>query len=290
MATATAAGMNLYQAFGMRANAFSTTPDPQFAYETREHRLAMVKILYSIQQRMGMFLMRGDVGTGKTTLSRFLLQQLSTDDSYRLAYLSVMNQRTEAGFLRAINGAFGLPTPFKTAEIHKALLDFLLTMHKEDKTVVLMIDEAQTIQSRNLHTLHMLLNYETAKYKLLQIVLFAQPNFTNKIEQMPALRSRITGAAYLNPLSFEDAIAMLRFRVGQVSADKGNFDHVFPTEALHHAIYQAAGGVPRDLCVLASAALVNAFGLGMTRVSEEALQEAISDFRSIKFEEKTNAG
>lgn len=284
--------MDIYRAFGMSANPFSTAPDPQFAYETREHRLAMVKILYSIQERMGLFLIRGDLGTGKTTLSRFLLQQLGAGDRYTVAYLTDMDMRTDAGFLRKVNEMYGLPTPFKTADIQREFLAFLLDQHKQGKTVVLFIDEAQKVKSNNLHTIHALLNHETSQHKLLQIVLFAQPNFSNKIEQMPALRSRITGAAYLNPLSFEDAAGLLRFRVGQVSGHSGgedNFDAIFPDPALHHAIYKAAGGVPRDLCVLCNAALVNAFGLGRKCVNAEALDAAIADFRNIKFEEKPDA-
>lgn len=275
--------MNIYQAFGMHGNPFSTTPDPQFAYETREHRLALTKLLYSVQERMGLFLMRGDLGTGKTTLSRFLLQELSEEDGYTVSYLTGMNQRTEAGFLRAVNASFRLPTPFKGADIANVLLTFLIEQYKANKTVVLLIDEAQTIQSRNLHTIHALLNHETAKHKLLQIVLFAQPNFTNKLEQLPALKSRITGAVYLNPLSFEDAMAMLRFRVGQVADNENHFDSIFPSAALHHALYKAAGGVPRDLCVLSNAALVNAYGLGQKQVTEDALREALKDFKDLKF-------
>ncbi len=273
--------MNIYGAFGMTANPFSTTPDPLFAYETREHRLAMTKIVYSVQERMGLFLMRGDLGTGKTTISRFLLQELSQLEQFTVAYLTGMNQRTEAAFLRSINAAFGLPTPFKGVDISNLLLSFLIEQHQADKTVVLMIDEAQTIQSKNLHTIHALLNHETAKHKLLQIVLFAQPNFTNKLEQMPALKSRVTGAVYLNPLSFEDAVAMLRFRMEQVG---GNFDAVYPSTELHHAIYKAAGGVPRDLCVLCNQAMVNAYGLGNRCVDAEALRLALADFRSLKFD------
>lgn len=278
--------MDVYRAFGMNGNPFSTTPDPQFAYETKEHRLAMVKILYSIQERMGLFLMRGDVGTGKTTLGRFLVQQLGTDPNYRIAYLANMDMRTPAGFLRAINAAYGLPTPYKGAEVEKALLTFLIEEHKAGRTVVLFIDEAQRILSTNLHTVHSLLNMETAKHKLLQIVLFAQPNFVNKLEQLPALKSRVTGSTYLNPLTEEDALAMLRYRVAQVCESDDQFDTIFPGEAIQKAIYKAAGGIPRDLCVLCSAALVNAFGRGKACVNEESLQAAIDDFRAIKFQEK----
>lgn len=273
--------MDVYQHFGLSANPFSTTPDPAFAYETKEHRLAMVKILYSIQERTGIFLLQGEVGTGKTTLSRFLLQHLEGDDHYIVSYLSSLTMRTSAGMLRTITTSFGLPSRYKEKDINDELLSFLVESHKEGKTVVLMVDEAQTIHGPNLTTLHMLSNHQTLKHKLMQIVLFSQPTFARKLEQVPALRSRITGAAYLNPLSFQDAIEMLRFRMEKAG---GSFDKVFPTEGLHHMIYQAATGIPRELCVLCNSAMVNAYGMNERCVSAEDIEAAVSDFR-FKFKE-----
>ncbi len=277
--------MDIYQRFGMRANPFSTAPDPDFAYETREHRLAIVKILYSIEERLGLFLLQGEIGTGKTTLSRFLFQQLSSDGRYTIAYLTDMSMRTPAQFLREVTASYGLPVHNRASDITAELLGFLAGQYKENKTVVLMIDEAQRIAGPNLHTLHMLSNQETSKHKLLQIVLLSQPNFPNKLEKVPALRSRITSAAYLDPLSFEDAIDMLRYRVEKVG---GSFDRLFPGQDLHHAIYQATAGLPRDLCVLSGAALVNAAGRDLTCVTGESIEAAINDFR-FKFQTRKAA-
>lgn len=279
--------VDVYRRFGLSANPFSTTPDPAFAYETREHRLAMVKILYSVQERMGIFLLMGQVGTGKTTLCRFLLQTLEEDDKYEAAFLPSLTMRTSAGMLRSITDTFGLPRRFRERDINEELLSFLLARHKADKTVVLLIDEAQLVHGPNLTTLHMLSNHQTLKHKLLQIVLFAQPTFSRKLEQVPALQSRITGAAYLNPLSFEDALEMLRFRVEQAG---GSFDDIFPGEETHHAVFQAAGGIPRDLCVLCNAAMVNAYGMGDDCVKPEAVEAAVADFRfKYKFNKKEDA-
>ena len=276
--------MSILRHFGLKDNPFSTTPDPKYAYESREHRLAMVKILYSIQERQGIFLLQGEVGTGKTTLCRFLLPTLEDDDRYTVASLSNLTARTSASMLRAITSAYGLPSRFKEKDINDELLSFLLASYREEKTVVLLVDEAQTIPGQNLTTLHMLSNHQTLKHKLLQIVLFSQPTFSRKLEQVPALRSRITGAAYLNPLSFEDAVEMLRFRMETAG---GSFDTLFPDPSLHHRIYQAAGGVPRDLCVLCNATLINAYALNQHCVRPEALESAISDFR-FKFKEEKN--
>jgi len=122
----------------------------------------------------------------------------------------------------------------------------------------------------------MLSNHQTLKHKLLQIVLFSQPTFSRKLEQVPALRSRITGAAYLNALSFEDATEMLRYRMERAG---GSFDAVFPAPELHHLLYKATGGIPRELCVLCNATLVNAYGAGNKRVMGADIEGAISDFR-----------
>jgi general secretion pathway protein A len=268
--------MDVYQHFGLAANPFSTTPDPTFAYETKEHRMAMVKILYSVQERMGIFLLQGEVGTGKTTLCRFLIQTLQDDPKYAVAYLTNLTMRTSASMLRTITTAYGLPSRFKEKDINEELLGFLIAAHKQEQTVVLLIDEAQTIHGPNLTTLHMLSNHQTLKHKLLQIVLFSQPTFSRKLEQVPALRSRITGAAYLNPLSFDDAVEMLRFRMERAG---GTFDKVFPTPDLHHLLYQATKGIPRELCVLCSATLVNAYGAGNKTVKRADIEAAVSDFR-----------
>ncbi len=153
------------------------------------------------------------------------------------------------------------------------LRGFLIQQFEQERTVVLMIDEAQTISRANLDLLQMLSNEQTAKVKLVQIVMLAQPNFVNKLAQKPALRSRITGGASLNPLTYQDAVEMLRYRV---SVAGGDFETLFSSE-VQKPLYNATSGIPREMCVLCDAALVNAFALRRKSVDLECLQAAVVD-------------
>lgn len=269
--------MSLYlKHFGLKLAPFSTSPDPQFAYDTREHQLAVAKVAYSVSERRGIFLLMGEVGTGKTTLSQLLLNSWEEEpETYTVAHITDPSAATPAAFLRVVLQAFGLEPTRNLQDLKDRLQVFLIEQYQAGKIVVLMLDECQTISRANLDLLQTLSNVQTQKVKLIQIVLLGQPNFANKLTQKPALKSRITGGANLNPLAFEDAIAMLAFRV-EVAG--GDFATLVPTE-VHKAIYNAGNGVPRELCVLCDAALVNAFALRKRAVDIECIQMAIDDLK-----------
>ena len=181
--------------------------------------------------------------------------------------------RTQAGFLRRVVQEFGLPASRNLATLKDTLLGYLNDNHKAGKISVLLLDEAQTMVLPNLDLLHLLANHATATEQLLQVVLLGQLNFAKKLEQKPALRSRITGGAYLSPLTLEDSIDMLRHRV---SVGGGDFDRIFP-QSTHVALYKAGRGIPRDLCVLCRAALINTWGRGNKTVDDTSIEAALTD-------------
>ena len=269
--------MSLYlKHFGLTLPPFSTTPDPQFAFETREHQLAVAKIAYSVSERRGIFLLMGLIGTGKTTISQLLLSAWEREpEEYVVAHITDPSAATPAAFLRVVLGSLGVDPTRNLQDLKDRLRLFLIEQYEAGRTVVLMLDEAQTISRANLDLLQVLANEQTQKVKLLQIVLFGQPNFANKLTQKPALRSRITGGANLNPLTYEDAMAMLRYRVSVAGND---FEKLFAVET-HKPIYNAGGGIPRELCVLCDAALVNAFALRRPTVDLACVEMAIDDLR-----------
>ncbi len=268
--------MDYLSHFGLTLAPFSTTPDPRFAYATREHRQALNKIAYYTEERRGIFLLTGQIGTGKTTISQLAMNGWRERPAQFVAtHVTDPSPRTEAGFLRLILASFGLPTPRTLLDIKGVLRGFLVDQYKAGRTVVLMLDEAQTIHPNNLDTLQALSNEQTQTAKLIQIVLLAQPNFEHKLTQKPALRSRIAGGTTLNPLTLEDAIGLLRHRV---EIGGGDFDHIFPVTT-HKGLYNATNGVPRDLCILADAAMVNALAAGSRVVDDEALAGALQDLK-----------
>ncbi|MBV9849948.1 MAG: AAA family ATPase [Armatimonadetes bacterium] len=269
--------MSLYlDHFGLRASPFSTSPDPEFAYQTQEHQLAVTKVAYSVDEQRGLFLLTGPIGSGKTTVAELLVSTWEEHpDRYAVAHLTDPSAATPAAFLRVVLASFGQATARNLQDLKDALRLFLVECYQSRKIAVLLLDEAQTISRANLDLLQMLSNEATAKAKLLQIVLFAQDNFQNKLTQKPALRSRITGGAHLDPLTIEDSLEMLRFRA---SVAGGDFDAMFLPE-VHKPLYNAAAGIPRELCVLCDAALVNAFALRRPAVDMACLAAAADDLR-----------
>lgn len=268
--------------FGLAVKPFATTPDPQFAYATREHQLAVAKIQYAVEERQGIFLLQGDIGAGKTTVAQFMLNGWREDKSLAVAHITNPAVRTPSQFLRLVLSHYGMEPPHLLADNWDALRAFLVGNHKTGKITVLVIDEAQTISAENMETLTHISNEQTQKHKLIQIVLLAQPNIARKLSYKPALRDRIAHGSTLNPLSYEDAVAMLRHRV-QVAG--GGFDVLFPGETLHRRLYNVTKGVPRRLCMLCDNALLNAYALGKKTVNDASISDALDDLAFKRWKE-----
>ena len=268
----------LLENFGLRETPFSTTPDPSYAYATREHEAALARAALYVEDRKGLYLIRGDVGSGKTTVGYLAMREWrSRPEEFLVAHLTSAKVRTEAGFLRMILGSFGVEAPWKYVDLVAAFRAFLADEFRSGRTPILVIDEAQEMSLTALDVLTDLSNEQTSRAKLLQILLLSLPNITRKLDQRPALRSRIAGSAVLNPLTLDEALGLLRHRV---SVAGGDFDKIFAPE-IHRAIYSATGGVPRSLCVLCDSALTEAFVSGHRQVQMDDLETALKamDFK-----------
>lgn len=266
--------MNYLEHFGLSKAPFAVTPDPSFAYATSEHEQALLKIAYYTDERQGLFLLIGEIGTGKTTISKLAVNGWRTQpERYTVGQIADPSPPTQAAFLRLVLAAFLQPIMRNVQDLKSALAIFLFEEYRAGRTVILVIDEAQTIHPQNLDVIHALTNEQTQTEKLIQILFLAQPNFRYKLAQKPAIASRIAGVHTLDPLTWEDSIELLRHRMKVAG---GNFDDVFPINT-HKLLYNATHGIPRDLCILCNAVLLNAFIAKSVQVTESMIHEAQKD-------------
>lgn len=261
--------------FGLSRAPFSTTPNPEFAYATREHQLAIAKIQYVVDEHQGFFLLQGDNGTGKTTISEFLLNNWREEKGLAVAYIPNPAVRTASQFLRLLLTSYGQEQPRLQQDCWDTLSGYLAGNYQQGRTTVLVIDEAQTISAENMETLTHISNLQTQKSKLINIVLLAQPNIIRKLTYKPALRDRIAHGSVLNPLTYDDALEMLRYRLRTAG---GDFDALFPGDVTR-PIYNATKGIPRRLCMLCDNMLLNAYAVNRKQAGVDELESALQDLK-----------
>lgn len=241
--------------YGLKEKPFSLTPDPRFLYLSESHRFALDHLIYGITQREGFMLITGDVGTGKTTICRTLLERL--DEQTKTA-LILNPQMSETELLLSILSEFGITFSSNSKkEIIDRLNQFLLDQLAFGGGAVLIIDEAQNLSLPVLEQIRLLSNLETEKEKLLQIILVGQPELRDKLN-LPVLRQlnqRISVRYHLRPLKKNEIKKYIDHRL-MVAGSPGNI--VFSRRALS-LIFKYSGGVPRLVNLLADRAMLGAF-------------------------------
>jgi general secretion pathway protein A len=264
--------------FGLKEEPFSTVPSPRYFFLTSTHSTALEKTAYVVGARKGLAAVFGDTGAGKSSLAR-LLHQKFLDSGFLSSLLINPNYPTPNSLLRTIAQELGTP---QTNRSFKGTLD-LFHAHLwqkaaiEGKTVVLIIDEAQTLRPALLELLRQLVNYETNEVKLLQLVLCAQDELRNTLAR-PSLRnfrSRIVMASTIESLTLDELHGMLRFRWHVAS---GGAEHPFTDDAVA-AIFENAGGVPREANILADNSLLLAFHQKQRRIDAALIRAAADDRR-----------
>jgi len=250
--TDTSVGIYL-EAFGLRERPFSASPDPRFVYLTREHKGAIAKTRYAVSEGIGLTVVYGDIGTGKSTLARMLYGQFR-NDGYIVAMLPNLLFRTDTQLLRAVCRAFGLPQTRSLLDLLDTLQGFLLNAYSENQRVVLMVDEAQALTAPSLELIRQILNFESNTQKLLQVALFGQNELRDKIARRRALKSRIAVTSTLDPLPPEEVPSLIQYRL----LVAGRRAELF-TAAAYERIFLASQGVPRSICILCDNALLQAF-------------------------------
>lgn len=264
--------------FNLKEEPFSTVPSPRYLFLTPVHATALAKAEFVVETKKGLAVVFGDTGTGKSSLAR-LLHQKFLDRGMRCALVTNPNYPGPYSLLRTICQEFGVP---RLARSYKDMLDvfkgFLLDEAiTNEKTVVLMIDEAQTLRLPLIELLRQLINFETNSQKLLQLVLFSQEELRAKLTHSRArnFRSRIVMASTLDKLGPRDLAQMVDFRWRVAS---GGEEHPFEPTAIEK-LYEHSHGTPREATILADNALLLAYLQKQKRVTAEIVNAAAKERR-----------
>lgn len=260
--------------FGLAELPFSISPDPRYLYLTPQHREALAKTQYIVNQKGGLAVIYGDVGHGKTTVARRLYHLFKENPAIVTALLITPDLKTDSALLRRVMAEFGVPARRSHALSLAAFQDYAAKAFADNKTLVLMVDEAQQLTPRMMELIRVFLNFETDTQKFIQVLLFGQNELATTLDKIPAIKSRVAMFGALTNLTRQDMEAMIDFRWQAAGGKK----HPFTTEALD-TLYDLSRGRPREVNKLANESLIRAYVTQQKAVSADMVHGAARELR-----------
>jgi len=264
------------QFYSFKERPFNVTSDPSFFFLSRQHKEALSHLLYGVTQRKGILVITGEIGTGKTTLCRFFLNQLPKN--IKTAF--ILNPYfSEIQLLEAIINDFGLKVKNKSRlSFVWELNRFLLSESEEGNNVVLIIDEAQNLRPQALEQVRLLSNLETEKDKLIQIVLMGQPELNRKLNlyDLRQLQQRIMVRYHITPLEEEEVNGYINHRLN-IAGSNGSIK--FTDETLK-AISDFSCGVPRLINIICDRALLAGFVAETKTIDLDIINKCIKELNT----------
>lgn len=262
------------QHFGLAEKPFENTPDPRFFFGNPDHDEALANLVYAVTERKGFVLLTGEVGAGKTLISRILLSRLGP--TTRTAVITNTHLSPKQ-LLRMLCQEYDLPTNVARdkSDIIESLNGFLLQQLAADRLVVAIIDEGQNLTREAMEEIRMLCNLETDREKLLQIILMGQPELRKRVSMpdLEQLRQRIALSYHLRPLSAENVGRYILHRL-TVAGSNGR---VLFEDAGIELIAQYSGGVPRLVNAICDCCLVLGYARRVERVDEKLVLDAVQN-------------
>jgi general secretion pathway protein A len=258
--------------YGLKENPFSIQPDPDYLYFGRRHTYAYAMMEFGIKNRAEFMVISGEIGCGKTTLIRHLLNNLAPDLNVGLVYNT---SREIANLLEWVMLALGLPYEgLSEVALFDAFQRFLIEQYGLGKSVLLIVDEAQNLSTDALESLRMLSNINADKNQLLQIMLVGQPQLKDMLTRPDLLQfsQRVEFDFHLKPFAADDVHHYIEHRL----AIAGRKIPLFTAEACAR-IAEASQGVPRRINILCSTALIYGFAAGSERIDLDLVEEVLSD-------------
>lgn len=265
----------MYEAFyGLNSKPFQLNPDPSFYFGSKQHRRAKAYLEYGLLRNEGFIVITGEIGAGKTTIVRGLLE--SMDANAVTAANLVSTQLDAEDTLRMVGAAFGVRVKdVSKADLLMALEAFLVTQISEGKRSLLIVDEAQNLTPRAVEELRMLSNFQFGKQALLQTFLVGQPEFREILQHpnMQQLRQRVTATCHIGPLDVEETQGYIEHRLkcagstGKPEFGAGTFE----------AIFKATGGIPRRINSVCDRLLLLGFLGDKELLTLEDVEEVVSE-------------
>jgi type II secretory pathway predicted ATPase ExeA len=257
--------------WGFDVYPYEIVPDLKFIYNSGHYREAMTRLTYAIMRRKGAALLTGDVGCGKTTLSRAFIQSLAQKEYHVGLITNPMLEPVE--FIREILYQFGLdPASHSKHDLLNTLGEMMMRDFRENRTTILVIDEAQLLSPTNFEEVRLLLNYQFNDRFLLNLLLIGQPELRGIIKRIEQLDSRIAIRYHLGPLAFDEMVQYINFRLARAGAKR----EIFTRDAFEE-IHRQTKGVPRRVNNLCDMSLLIGYGMHAGNIDAAVVREAIDD-------------
>lgn len=266
--------------YRLRQNPFNVTADPEFFFASKSHGDAITNLKYGIEQRKGIIILTGEVGTGKTTLCRKLLKQADKKTKFAL----ILNPNfSELELLQMIVNDLGVRTKEQNKfKLIYALNKFLIKASSKGYNVVLIIDEAQNLSVGQLEQIRLLSNLETEKDKLLQIILVGQPELDEKLQlpELRQIRQRIAVHFHIQPLEKADIRNYIYHRLSKVMHNHYPRQNIIFTEKAIEAVHRYTQGAPRTINILCDRALLAGFIADTYSIDESIIENCAKEVLS----------
>ena len=261
--------------FGFKEKPFSTTPDSKFFFPSPKHLEALNSLRYAISERKGFVVITGEIGAGKTTICRSLLNQLDSSTKVAVITNTHLNQKE---LLETILEEFEIEfTGGSKRKLLSQLNEFLIRQLEENINTVLIIDEAQNLTQKVLEEVRMLSNLETEKEKLIQIILLGQPQLKKKLQHasLEQFKQRISVYYHLYSLTRQETEEYINHRL-KLATGEEKAPQIFTTEAIQE-IYVYSKGIPRLINLACDSALLSGYVMNVKQINEEIIKEVVKE-------------
>jgi len=262
----------MYEAYyGLREKPFSILPDPELIYWGQNHRLAFAMLEFGVMNNAGFTVITGEIGSGKTTLVRYLLRRL---DPQVLVGLMASTPQGHAGLLQWVMMSLNQPYEDTYPRMFSKFQQFLRDQYSKGRRTILIVDEAQNLGVNALEELRMLSNINADKHQLLQLILVGQPQLKDLLRtpQLVQFAQRVSSDFHLKPLVTKDVVAYIDFRLQAVGCQYQLF-----TDDACRLIASASRGIPRTINILCDTALVYGFASDVNEINAELVSQVIEN-------------